>query len=58
MFSGTAVTRGNAYAVVTATVMKTEIGHINELMSEGETVETHLNKELNQLGKMLILFDK
>lgn len=62
VFSGTAVTRGNAYAVVTATVMKTEIGHINEIMSEGEgegeTVETHLNKELNQLGKIMILFDK
>lgn len=56
VFSGTAVTRGNAYAIVTATGMKTEIGHISEMMSEGEHSESPLNKELNQLGKLLILF--
>lgn len=56
VFSGTAVTRGNAYAVVTKTGMETEMGHISEMMSEGESAETPLNQELDQLGKLLIFF--
>lgn len=53
--SGTAVTRGNAYVLVTATGMDTEIGKISNLMSSGESKETPLNRELDRLGKFLII---
>jgi Ca2+-transporting ATPase len=56
VFTGTAVTRGNAYAVVTAVGMKTEMGKISSLLSEQEEQRTPLEKQLDRLGKALILF--
>lgn len=55
VFLGTAVTRGRAKAVVTATGMTTEMGQIAEMMQEVEEEETPLQKRLAQLGKWLVL---
>lgn len=55
VFSGTAVTRGKAQAVVTAVGMKTEVGKISEMMDEDEERESPLDKEIDQLGKALIV---
>lgn len=53
VFSGTAVTRGRARAVVTETGMRTEMGHIAALL--GSTVEerTPLQRELDVVSRML-----
>lgn len=56
VYTGTAVTRGNAYAVVTATAMDTEIGKISTLMNEEGEKATPLEKQLTRLGKTLIVF--
>lgn len=56
VFSGTAATRGNTYAVVTATGMESEMGKISDLLKDGKKEDTPLNKELDKLGKLLIVF--
>jgi len=56
VYSGTAATRGNAYAIVTSTGMDTEIGKISELLKSGKKEQTPLEKQLDKLGKTLILF--
>ena len=56
VFAGTTVTRGNAYAAVVLTGMKTEVGTISSLLSDTKKEQTPLNKELGRLGKMIILF--
>lgn len=56
VYMGTAVTRGNAYAVVTSTGMKTQMGKISDMLKGGKKEVTPLNKELGRLGKLLILF--
>jgi len=56
VYSGTAATRGNAYAIVTATGMDTEIGKISDMLKEGKKEETPLEKQLDRLGKTLMLF--
>lgn len=55
VYTGTAVTRGNAYAIVTGTAMDTEIGNISKLLSESGDNTTPLEEQLNRLGKALIL---
>lgn len=55
VFSGTAVTRGKAQVVVTGTGMKTEVGRISEMMSGEKDQQTPLDKEVDQLGKALII---
>lgn len=55
VFSGTAVTRGKGRAVVTAVGMETEVGRISEMMDEDEDRESPLDKEIDQLGKALIV---
>lgn len=55
IFSGTAVTRGKAEAIVTGTGMETEVGRISEMLDEEQDKETPLDKEIDQLGKALIV---
>ena len=55
VFSGTAVTRGKAQVIVTGTGMKTEVGRISEMMTGEEDMQTPLDKEVDQLGKALII---
>ena len=54
-FSGTAVTRGSARVLVTGTGMDTEVGKISDLLKGKEDTQTPLDKEINQLGKLLII---
>jgi Ca2+-transporting ATPase len=54
LYSGTAVTRGTAAAVVVATGMKTELGRISALTQEAEEERTPLEKRLDQLGHWLV----
>ncbi|UUX33618.1 cation-translocating P-type ATPase [Fundicoccus culcitae] len=55
IYSGTAVTRGTAKAVVTGTGMDTEVGRISEMLDREEDSQTPLDKELDKLGKFLIM---
>ncbi|HEX3290048.1 MAG TPA: cation-translocating P-type ATPase, partial [Gaiella sp.] len=53
VFDGTAVTRGRGRAVVTATGMGTETGHIARLLSATEEQRTPLQREVARVGRML-----
>ncbi|MCA9087552.1 MAG: cation-transporting P-type ATPase [Planctomycetaceae bacterium] len=53
LFSGTAVIRGHASAIVTATGMQTELGHIAELLGTTESRQTPLQQQLVRLGRVL-----
>lgn len=53
VFSGCSITYGTATAVVTATGMDTEMGHIANLLENEEETQTPLQKKLAQLGKYL-----
>ncbi|KEZ50036.1 calcium-translocating P-type ATPase, SERCA-type [Metabacillus indicus] len=54
-FMGTLVTRGNGVGVVVATGMNTAMGQIADLLQSAETLETPLQRRLEQLGKILII---
>jgi Ca2+-transporting ATPase len=54
LFKGTAVTRGSADAVVVATGMATELGHISSLVEEAAPETTPLEKRLDRLARRLI----
>ena len=54
-YMGTMVTRGTAKAVVVETGMRTEMGKIADLIQNTETMETPLQRRLEQLGKILIV---
>ncbi len=54
IYKGTAMTRGKATALVTATGMKTELGNISEMVSSGDEKSIPLNERLNHLTKKLI----
>ena len=53
VFGGTAVTRGRARAVVTATGMSTEMGRIARLLGETREERTPLQREIDRVGRML-----
>ena len=53
VFSGTAVTRGRGRAVVTATGMDTEMGHIARLLGRTEEERTPLQREVDRIGRAL-----
>lgn len=53
LHSGCAVTSGNGTAVVTATGMNTEMGHIAGLLSNEKETRTPLQSKLNRLGTYL-----
>jgi Ca2+-transporting ATPase len=54
LFKGTAITRGSAEGVVTATGMSTELGHISSLVEQAEEEVTPLERRLDLLGRKLI----
>ncbi|MGD6979379.1 MULTISPECIES: cation-translocating P-type ATPase [Citricoccus] len=53
VFKGTAVTQGIGRAVVTATGMDTEMGHIAALLAGTEREPTPLTRELDGIGRTL-----
>ncbi|PLR97341.1 cation-translocating P-type ATPase [Bacillus sp. T33-2] len=53
-FMGTMVTRGSGIGVAVATGMNTAMGQIADLLQKAETMETPLQRRLEQLGKILI----
>ena len=54
-FMNTSVTRGRGEIVVTSTGMKTEIGHIADMLANTETSKTPLQKQLDSLSKIIAL---
>jgi magnesium-transporting ATPase (P-type) len=52
-FSGTLVTSGRGVGVVTATGVATEIGRINTMIGEVETLATPLTRQMTTFGKQL-----
>ncbi len=53
VFLGTAVQRGRARAVVTATGAATEMGAIADLLAEGDEPPTPLQRDLQRLGRLI-----
>ncbi len=53
LYSSCSVTYGSAKAIVTATGMNTEVGHIASLLSEDTAKKTPLQEKLAKLGKYL-----
>ncbi len=54
LFKGTSLTRGSCEAVVVATGMDTELGHISRLVEEAKEEITPLERRLNKLGQGLV----
>lgn len=54
LYKGTFITRGNAYMIVCATGMQTELGSIAQLVSSSDQAATPLEKKLGQFSKTLI----
>ncbi len=52
-FSGTIVTYGKAVGIVVATGAKTEIGKINQMISDVEEMTTPLLQQIEKFGKLL-----
>lgn len=55
IFSGTAVTYGHGYGIVTATGMQTQIGRIAGMLKQTPDEITPLQTELDRVGKMLAI---
>lgn len=53
VFNGTAVTQGTGRAIITATGMQTQVGHIAEMLSQTEDEITPLQREMNRVSKIL-----
>ena len=53
VYSGCSVTYGHGEAVVTATGMETEMGHIAGILNNEKQTQTPLQKKLARLGRML-----
>ncbi|VBB07958.1 p-type atpase phosphorylation site [Lucifera butyrica] len=54
VYAGTSVTRGRGRAVICATAMMTEVGHIAGMIQAAESEETPLEKRLEHLGHWLV----
>lgn len=54
-YSGTMVTAGRGLGVVTATGSATELGRINTMISEVETLDTPLTIQMKRFGRILSL---
>jgi magnesium-transporting ATPase (P-type) len=55
-YTGTTVKSGNAKGFVVATGAYTELGKINKMLSETQTMTTPLIKKINEFGKLLSIF--
>lgn len=55
VYRGTMVTGGQGLAVVVATGATTEIGYIQQLASEAEAPQTPMERQLDDLGRQLVL---
>ena len=55
IYMGTVVSAGKAKAVVVATGMRTELGHIAGMLHESEREPTPLQRRLAELGKILVV---
>lgn len=55
VFAGTYVESGNLTSIVTSTGLETELGKIWNELNEVEETETPLQKQLEQLGRMLMI---
>ncbi|MBA3870322.1 MAG: cation-translocating P-type ATPase [Anaerolineae bacterium] len=55
LYMGTAVTYGRGEAVIVETGMKTQLGHIAELIQSVEGEITPLQRRINELGKALLI---
>jgi potassium/sodium efflux P-type ATPase len=53
VWSGTAITRGRARAVVVATGMATEMGNVARLLGQTEEAATPLQREVERIGRAL-----
>ncbi len=53
VFSGTIITEGKAKAVVVKTGMQTELGNIAKLIESAEETQTPLQKQMDNLGRVL-----
>jgi len=56
LFAGSAVATGTARAIVTATGMGTEIGHIAGMLESADKSQTPLQKTLEQVSNKLLVF--
>src|SRR5262249_26092069 len=54
LYLGTTVTAGRAYAIVTATGVNTELGHIGKLVGSTPDERTPLEVRLAELGRRLV----
>ncbi len=54
LYRGTSLTRGSAEAIVVDTGMRTEIGHIAELVEHADAELTPLERRLNRLATRLV----
>jgi len=54
LFKGTALTRGDALALVVATGMATELGRITKLVQGAQQVDTPLEARINKLAQKLV----
>lgn len=52
-YSGTMVVGGRGIGLVTATGAGTELGRINRMIAEVETLDTPLTRQMNRFGKIL-----
>ncbi|MEA5515321.1 HAD-IC family P-type ATPase [Nodularia sp. UHCC 0506] len=55
VYKGTFVTSGQGLAVVVATGKFTEMGKIQQLVNESTSIETPLERQLDQVGSQLVL---
>ncbi|NTV43505.1 MAG: HAD-IC family P-type ATPase, partial [Syntrophobacteraceae bacterium] len=55
VYMGTLVTGGHGIAVVVATGMYTEVGQLQMLVSEAESPETPMERQLTKIGDQLVL---
>ncbi|MGF1478565.1 MAG: cation-translocating P-type ATPase [Cyanophyceae cyanobacterium] len=55
IYQGTFITVGQGLAVVVATGQLTELGKIQSLVSAAESIDTPLQKQLDQVGSQLVL---
>ncbi|PWA13452.1 calcium-translocating P-type ATPase, SERCA-type [Pueribacillus theae] len=55
LFKGTLAVKGSGLGIVVATGMKTEMGKIAHLIQNTVTLQTPLQRKLEQLGKILIV---